>query len=380
MFVHRHFYSVRTWQPCFLASGKRVIHSCIPWEGLPITYLTQKYKTTGPDFLGKSCSSTRRSSWSQFKCPLQREETVSSPAPKRFLTTRCNEVWGVTKVQQSRAVCPRLLHDVWKKTHSKCLRSGGDIILATFQSGNWTAKVQSVRVKAGKTAQNVTSFTFLLQPPGAIVSLKVLSRFSLEILIAKSFHNACNISLKAKPDYTASDSLFTTHMPAIASLGFPSHGFSSFRELLKYSCSMKCSSSNYHTLTFLLPGWYLSLLFSPIIYPFVPCCWKLSWARALVFVTFPTLWSAVCMWEVFHNYHYLCYRGISLPSWEKGPIKLGTVEIYMVKFRPHWSWQEFCHCLQWCLGYVLWAFCYWFQSEQISRRGRGGPCLQRSAV
>lgn len=61
------------------------------------TYLTQKYKTTGPDFLGKSCSSTRRSSWSQFKCPLAREETVLSLAPNRFLATRCDEVWGVTK-------------------------------------------------------------------------------------------------------------------------------------------------------------------------------------------------------------------------------------------------------------------------------------------
>lgn len=61
------------------------------------TYLTQKYKTTGPDFLGKSCSSTRRSSWSQFKCPLAREETVLSPAPKRFLATYCNEVWDVRK-------------------------------------------------------------------------------------------------------------------------------------------------------------------------------------------------------------------------------------------------------------------------------------------
>lgn len=39
------------------------------------TYLTQKYKTTGPDFLGKSCSKTLRSSWSQFKCPLRKRET-----------------------------------------------------------------------------------------------------------------------------------------------------------------------------------------------------------------------------------------------------------------------------------------------------------------
>lgn len=39
------------------------------------TYLTQKYKTTGPDFLGKSCSNTLRSSWSQFKCPLRKTET-----------------------------------------------------------------------------------------------------------------------------------------------------------------------------------------------------------------------------------------------------------------------------------------------------------------
>ena len=39
------------------------------------SYLTQKYKTTGPDFLGKSCSKTLRSSWSQFKCPLWKRET-----------------------------------------------------------------------------------------------------------------------------------------------------------------------------------------------------------------------------------------------------------------------------------------------------------------
>lgn len=371
---------MRTRQLHFLASGKWVIHSCIPWEGLPITYLTQKYKTTGPDFLGKSCSSTRRSSCSQFKCPLPREETALSPAPKRFLATLCNEVWGVTKVQQSHAVCSRVLRDVWKKhtvnvwgveAISSWQRFSLGIEQLKFNLSGWKLAGQPKMLRASP---------FYYNPLGAIVSLKVLSRFSLQILIAKSLHNACNISLEAKPDYTASDSLFTTHMPATASLGFPSHVFSSFRELLKYSCSMKRSSSNYHTLPFLLPTWYLSLVFSPIIYPFMPCCWKLSWARDLVFVTFPTLWSTVCTWEVFYSYRYLCYMGISCPSWEKGPIRLGTVEIYMVKFRPHWSWQEFCHCLQWCLGYVLWAFCYWFQSEQISRRGRGDPCLQHSAV
>lgn len=34
------------------------------------------------------------------------------------------------------------------------------------------------------------------------------------------------------------------------------------------------------------PRWYLLLLFSPAIYPSVPCSWKLSWAAALFFVTF----------------------------------------------------------------------------------------------
>lgn len=35
------------------------------------THLTAKYSTNGPDFLGKSCSSTLLSNWSQWWWPLQ---------------------------------------------------------------------------------------------------------------------------------------------------------------------------------------------------------------------------------------------------------------------------------------------------------------------
>lgn len=149
------------------------------------------------------------------------------------------------------AICPWLLPGIWKP-HSKCLRSGGDIILATFQAGNRTAKVQSVRVKALSRQDSPKCYEFhlFITTPWSTRIIKSLSRFSLETLVAESFLNPCNISLKAKPDSTAPDSLFITHKPAIASLALPSLRFPSFRELLKNSCSMKRSSSNYHMLLF----------------------------------------------------------------------------------------------------------------------------------
>lgn len=233
--------------------GNRLSVAVSHGKGLPsCTYLTQKYKTTGPDFLGKSCSSTRRSSWSQFKCPLSREETVLNPAPKRFLTTQGNEFWGVTKGELKHMlfalgycmIFEKHTINVWGvEAISFWQHFSLGIELLKFNLSGW----KLVALSRQDSPKSHELHLFITTPWSSHI-IKSLSRFSLEILIVKSFHNTCNISLKAKSDSTASDSLFTTHMPAIASLGLPSLRFSSFRELLKNSCSMKRSSSNYHML------------------------------------------------------------------------------------------------------------------------------------
>lgn len=235
--------------------GNRLSVAISHGKGLPSrTYLTQKYKTTGPDFLGKSCSSTRRSSWSQFKCPLAREETVLSPALKRFLATHCNEVRGVTKDELKRMlfalgycmIFEKHTVNVWgAEAISSWQHFSLGIKLLKFNLSGWKLAAPS-----RQDSPKCYELHLFITTPWCSCIIKSLSRFLLEILIVKSFHNACNISLKAKPDSTASDSLLTTHMPAIASLGLPSLRFSSFRELLKNSCSMKRSSSNYHMLLF----------------------------------------------------------------------------------------------------------------------------------
>lgn len=98
---------------------------------------------------------------------------------------RCYKRWT-----EARAICLWLLRDIWK-TYSKCLRSRGDIILATFQPGNRTAKVQSVKVKAGSTEQAGQPKMLWVSPfyydPWSSHIIKSLSRFSLEILIVKEF-------------------------------------------------------------------------------------------------------------------------------------------------------------------------------------------------
>lgn len=246
---------LRNWQPFFLASRKLAVCSCIPWEGLAIsTYLTQKYKTTGPDFLGKSCSSTRRSSWSQFKCPLAREETVLSLAPKSFLTAHSNEVWGVTKCEPK---CVLFALDYCMVFEKHTINVWGAEAISSWQCFSLGIELLKFNLSGWKLAalSNQDSpkcykLHLFITGPWSSCIIKSLSRFSLEILMVKSFHDACSISLKAKPHSTVSDSLFTTHMPAIASLGLPSPPFSFFRELLKNSCSMKRSSYNYHMLLF----------------------------------------------------------------------------------------------------------------------------------
>lgn len=64
------------WLPCPLSHF--TLQALLTWYHggtSRCTYLTQKYKTTGPDFLGKSCSKTLRSNCSQFKWPLRKTET-----------------------------------------------------------------------------------------------------------------------------------------------------------------------------------------------------------------------------------------------------------------------------------------------------------------
>lgn len=237
--------SLTSWPP-----GNRLSVAVSHGKGSPSgTYLTQKYKTTGPDFLGKSCSSTRRSSWSQFKCPLAREETVLS-----FLTPHSNEVWGVTK-REPTCVLFALDYCMIFEKHTinvwgaeaipswQCFSLG--IELLKFNLSGWKLAALS-----NQDSPKCYKLHLFITGPWSSCIIKSLSRFSLEILMVKSFHDACSISLRAKPDSTVSDSLFTTHMPAIASLGLPSPPFSSFRELLKNSCSMKRSSYNYHMLLF----------------------------------------------------------------------------------------------------------------------------------
>lgn len=256
--------SLTSWTP-----GNRLSVAVSHGKGLPSgTYLTQKYKTTGPDFLGKSCSSTRRSSWSQFKCPLAKEETVLSLAPKSFLTPHSNEVWGVTKCEPKCVlfaldycmIFEKHTINVWGAeavSSWQCFSLG--IELLKFNLSGWKLAALS-----NQDSPKCYKLHLFITGPWSSCIIKSLSRFSLEILMVKSFHDACSISLKAKPDSTTSDSLFNTHMPAIASLGLPSPHFFLLQRALEKQLLHEAFQLQLPHAAFLLPRWYL-LLFSPII-------------------------------------------------------------------------------------------------------------------
>lgn len=146
---------LRNCQPHFLASRKQAVCSCIPWEGLAIRHLPDTKVQNNRSWLFGEVMFQHPAV--QLKpvqvSPGKRRESFE-PGTKELSESsqqwglRCYKMW--TKMC---AICPGLLHDIWK-THNKCLRSRGGIILAMFQSGNQTAKVQSVRVKAGSTEQS----------------------------------------------------------------------------------------------------------------------------------------------------------------------------------------------------------------------------------
>lgn len=153
-FVHRCSYSARNWQPHFLAPREQVVCSCIPWEGLAIMHLPDtKVQNNRSWLFGEVMFQHPAVQLKPVQVSPVKRRNSFEPSTKEFSrysrqwVLRCYKRWT-----EAHAICPRLLHDIWK-THNKCLRSGGDIILATFQSGNRPAKVQSVRVKAGSTEQ-----------------------------------------------------------------------------------------------------------------------------------------------------------------------------------------------------------------------------------
>lgn len=144
---------LRNWQPHFLASRKQAVH--MPWEGFAISHLPDTKVQNNRSWLFGEV---------MFQHPaIQLKPVQVSPGKRRDSfepgtkeVSHSSQQWGLMCYKmwtKMCAICPGLLHDIWK-THNKCLRSRGDIILAVFQSGNRTAKVQSVRVKAGSTEQS----------------------------------------------------------------------------------------------------------------------------------------------------------------------------------------------------------------------------------